>query len=78
VTITAGALAPSGHMAAIRAYIDTVPVFTVDNPFLASSMQVTQAVTVAPGIHRLDVVGYPTNGGYVKNSTSFTASGATH
>ena len=78
VTITAGALAPSGHMAAIRAYIDTVPVFTVDNPFLASSMQVTQAVTVAPGIHRLDVVGYPTIGGYVKNSTSFTASGATH
>ena len=78
VTITAGALAASGHISAIRAYIDTVAAFTVNNPFVANSMQVTQAVTVAPGIHRLDMVGYPTSGGYVKSSTSFTASGATH
>jgi hypothetical protein len=78
VTITAGALSPSGNMSAIRAYIDNVSVFTVNNPSATNSMQVTQTVSVAPGPHQLYVVGYPSTGGYVSSSENFTASGTTN
>jgi hypothetical protein len=75
VTITAGALSPSGNMSAIRAYIDNVSVFTANNPSATNSMQVTQTVTVAAGSHQLYVVGYPSTGGYVASSENFTATG---
>jgi hypothetical protein len=75
VTITAGALSPSGNMSAMRGYIDNVSVFTVSNPSVSNSMQVTQTVNVAPGSHQLVVVGYPSTGGYVAGSESFTTSG---
>jgi hypothetical protein len=65
-------------MSAMRGYIDNVSVFTVNNPSATNSMQVTQTVTVAPGSHQLVVVGYPSTGGYVMSSDSFTASGTTN
>jgi phospholipase C len=76
VTITAGALAASGNLAALRAYIDNVSVATVDNPSSTSSFQMTQAVTVAAGSHFLVIVGYETSGGTVTASENFTVGSA--
>ena len=75
VTITAGALAQSGNLTAIRAYIDNSPVLTVNNPSTTKSFQINQAVTIAPGSHHLVVVGYQSTGGSVSNGEDFTVSG---
>ena len=75
VTITAGALALSGNIAALRAYIDNVAVFTVPSPSATKSFQTTQSVNVASGYHRLVVVGYQSTGGYVFNYSEFTTPG---
>lgn len=75
VSITAGALAQSGNIAALRAYVDNVAVYTVSNPAATKSFQTTQSVNVVPGYHRLVVVGYQSTGGYVQSSTGFTTSG---
>ncbi len=77
VTITAGALAQSGNITAIRAYIDNVAVFTTNNPTAAKSQQVSQSVTVAAGTHTLVVVGYEGTGGSLTSTESFTVGGST-
>ena len=77
VTITAGALAGSGNIAAIRAYIDNVAVLTVANPSSTMSFQFSQAVTVAAGSHYLVVVGYQSTGGTVQTSGTFIVGSGT-
>lgn len=76
VTLTAGAIAQSGNITAIRAYIDNVAVATVNNASLSNSFQISQPVNVAPGTHRLVVVGYQSNGGSVTKSETFTVTNA--
>ena len=76
VTITAGALAQSGTITAIRAYIDNVAVFTTNSPTAAKSQQVSQSVTVAAGAHKLVVVGYESTGGSLSSTESFTIGGS--
>jgi len=73
VTIIAGAAARSGDIVAIRAYIDTVAVFTVDNPSFTSSFQVAQDVNVNAGSHHLVIVGYENDGGSVVGGASFNS-----
>ena len=75
VTITAGAIAPSGNISAIRAYIDNVAVFTTNNPSAAKSQQVSQSVNVAAGSHRLVVVAYQSTGGALSSTENFTVGG---
>jgi hypothetical protein len=77
VTVTAGALAQTGNISAIRAYIDNVAAFTVNNSSATKSFQVTQTADVTPGSHNLVIVGYQSTGGSVQSSRLFTASGAT-
>src|SRR5690242_5869005 len=55
VTIIAGAVAQSGNITAIRAYIDDVPVFTVNNSAATNSFQVAQDVNVDAGNRHLVV-----------------------
>lgn len=75
VTITAGAMAQSGNITAIRAYIDNVAVFTTNNPTAAKSQEASQSVTVAAGIHKLVVVGYESTGAALSSTESFTIAG---
>ncbi len=77
VTITAAARASSGNITAIRAYIDGKVAFTVNNSAAVNYQQVSQSVTVAAGSHNLVIIGYQSNGGYVKASENFTVSGST-
>jgi hypothetical protein len=76
VTITALASAVAGNITAVRAYIDNNAVFTVNNPTASSSQQVSQSVAVGPGSHKLVVIGYQSNGGYVEQSETFTVVGS--
>jgi hypothetical protein len=77
VTITAAAKASAGNITAVRAYIDGNVAFTVNNSAAANYQQVSQSVTVAAGSHNLVIIGYQSNGGYVKASANFTVSGST-
>jgi len=77
VTITAAARASSGNITAIRAYIDGKVAFTVNNSAAVNYQQVSQSVTVAAGSHNLVIIGYQSNGGYVKASENFTVSRST-
>jgi hypothetical protein len=77
VTITAGALAGSGTIAAIRAYIDNVAALTVNNPSSTRSFQFTHAVAASAGSHSLVVVGYQSTGGTVQANGTFTVGGGT-
>ncbi len=76
VTITADAVAQSGNITAVRAYIDNVAVFTVNNPSASKMQQVSQSVTVAPGTHHLVLLGYQSTGGQVSSSETFTVTGS--
>ncbi len=76
VTLTAGALAKTGTITALRAYVDNVAVLTVNNPAATSSFQFSQPVTVQPGPHTLVVVAYQTTGAALTQSASFTVTGA--
>ena len=76
VTIIAGAVAQSGNITAIRAYIDDVPVFTVDNPATTNSFQVAQDANVDAGNRHLVVVGYQDDGGSVVADTFFNSATA--
>ena len=71
VTITAGAIAASGNIAALRAYIDNVAVLTVNNPSATKSFQFSQPVTVKPGSHHLVIVGYETIGGGAEDASEY-------
>lgn len=75
VTISAGAMAASGNLTAIRAYIDNVAVFTLSNPSASTTFSASQSVTVAGGTHHLVVLGYESTGGQVSSSESFTVAG---
>lgn len=75
ITISAAAMASSGNITAIRAYIDNVAVFTVNNPSATKTFSASQSVNVAAGTHTLVVLGYQSTGGQVSNSESFTATG---
>jgi hypothetical protein len=80
VTITAGATAASGNIAALRVYIDNVSALTVTNPSVTKSFQFSQPVTATAGTHTLVIVGYQDTGGSVLASETFTigaASGGT-
>ncbi len=84
VTFTAGATAPngSGTVAAIRVYVDSVALFTANNPNYVTnpSFQVSQSAAVAPGTHNLVVVAYLTGGNgpsSITASETFTVAGAT-
>jgi hypothetical protein len=72
VTIAAGSIAASGYISAIRAYIDSVAVLTVNNPTTSTSFQINQAVTVAAGAHHLVIVSYESTGGALSASEDFT------
>lgn len=74
VTITAGATASSGYLAALRVYIDNVAALTVNNPSVTKSFQFSQALPATTGAHYLVVVGYTTTGGTVLASENFTVS----
>src|SRR6185437_1852614 len=73
ITITAGAVAASGYITAIRSYIDNVAVNTVYNPSNTQSFQINQQVTVGAGAHRLVVVAYESTGGALTKEVDFTA-----
>jgi hypothetical protein len=49
-----------------------VAVFTTNNPNASKSQQVSQSVTVAPGSHKLVVIGYQSTGGSVSSTETFT------
>ena len=72
VTVTAGAIAQSGNISAIRGYLDNVAVFTVNNPGKTKSFQVTQTITASAGGHGLTVIGYQSSGGSVQSNNGFT------
>ncbi len=72
VTITAGAVAQSGKITAIRAYIDNVAVLTTNNPSPSASFQISESVAATPGQHHLVVVGYESTGGAITSSVDFT------
>jgi hypothetical protein len=76
VTITAGAFAQQGNIAAMRGYIDNVAVFTINNPVRGVTQQVTQTVKVAAGNHTLVVLGYQSTGGQVSATQKFTVKAA--
>ena len=75
VTIAAGAVAASGTIAAIRAYVDSVAVLTVMNPAKSTSFQINQAVNVAAGTHHLVIVAYESTGGALNASEYFGVGG---
>ncbi len=75
VTITAGAIAQSGNITALRAYIDNNILFTTNNTGNTNSFQVSQSATIAPGTHNLVIVGYQSTGGAQTSSLTFTVSG---
>ena len=76
VTITAGATASSGYLAALRVYIDNVAALTVNNPSATKSFQFSQALPATPGAHYLVLVGYMTTGGTILASENFTVASA--
>ena len=73
VTINAGAVAQTGNITAIRAYIDDQPKFLVNNPAATNHFQVFQDINVDAGSHHLVVVGYQDNGGAVTAELFFTS-----
>jgi len=73
VTITAGAVAQSGTITAIRAYVDGSAVFTVYNPATSNSFQVTQEINADAGNRDLTIVGYQSDGGAVVADTHFNS-----
>ena len=75
VTISAAAMAASGNITAIRAYIDNAAVFTANNPSATKTFSASQSVYVAVGTHKLVVLGYQSTGGQVSQSETFTATG---
>jgi hypothetical protein len=75
VTITAGATAASGNIAAMRAYIDNVAALTVNNPSATKSFQFSQPVAATAGTHNLVIVGYQDTGGTVQASETFAIGG---
>ena len=77
VTVTAGAIAQSGNISAIRGYLDSVAVFTVNNPGKTKSFQVTQTITASAGGHGLTVIGYQSSGGSVQSNNGFTVGTST-
>ncbi len=72
ITITTGAVAQTGNIASIRAYVDNIAVFTVANPTATKSFQLSQAATVGAGTHKLVIVAYQSTGGNVQASETFT------
>ena len=72
ITLTAGAVAQSGNITAIRAYVDNLAVVTVNNTSATNSFQVNTPINVASGTHKLAVIGYQSTGGTVSKSETFT------
>ena len=76
ITLNAGAIAQTGNITAIRAYVDNVSVLTVNNSATTNSFQVDSPINVAAGTHNLVVVGYESTGGSVSGSETFTVTAA--
>ena len=72
VTFTAGAIASSGNITALRFYVDNNAVFTVNNPGNTASFQTSQSAAVSGGTHRLVVVAYESTGAALSSSENFT------
>jgi len=78
VTLTAGAIAQSGDITALRFYVDNVAVYTADNSAKSTSFQATQAVPLSAGSHHLVVVGYESTGGSLTFAENFTVAASTN
>jgi len=72
VTVTAGAMAQSGSLTAMRVYIDNVAVYTTSVPSGSKTFQFSEQLGASSGTHHLVVVGYETTGGAVTSSVNFT------
>jgi type 1 fimbria pilin len=72
ISISAGATAPSGYLAAIRIYVDNVAQTLVNNPQTSQSLTINQPLTLTTGSHYLVIVGYPSTGGSVSASATIT------
>lgn len=72
VTFTAGAIASSGYITALRFYVDNNAVSTVNNPGKTASFQTSQSVAISGGSHRLVVVAYESTGAALTSSENFT------
>ena len=72
VKLTAGAVPNSGHITALRFYINTKELQTLQNTTGAPVLQGSVMHTFAPGKYQLSVVGYQSTGGFVKKTIFFT------
>jgi hypothetical protein len=72
VTFTAGAIAQSGYITAIRFYVDNAAVAAGNNSASSASFQTTQSAPISAGTHQLVAVAYESNGAALTYSESFT------
>ncbi len=77
VTITAGAIAASGNITAMRVYLDNQSLGTINNSAPTNSFSINQPFLIEPGGHTLTVVAYESTGGSETSSVFFNSSGAT-
>lgn len=77
VTVTAGAIAGSGNITAIRVYSNNVSLGTFYNSAPTNSFSINQPFLIEPGAHTLTLVAYESTGGTQTGSTSIVSSGAT-
>lgn len=75
LTVSASAKATSGSIRAIRAYLDNVAILLVTNPAATAVFQVNRPVTAGPGLHRMVVVAYQSNGTSIQSTANFSVSG---
>jgi hypothetical protein len=72
VRIAAGAMSNSGHITALRFYVDNKASKTFFNTTGAPVLQGAFSKTFLAGKHQLTVVGYQSTGGFVKSTEFFT------
>jgi hypothetical protein len=71
-TLNAGVTAGSGHITAIRIYLDNVAQNLFTNPNQSKSFAVSTSQTAAAGGHSIVVVGYQSTGGAVSTRVNVT------
>lgn len=72
ITVKAGARATFGNIVAMRIYLNDQAVNTTMNSPTGPTQQLSTTLNVSPGTHRMTVVGYQSDGGFVRSSISFT------
>ena len=65
--LSAAAMATTGNITAIRAYLDNVATLTVMNPHATRNFLVNYPFSASVGVHRMVVLGYQSNGGVVQS-----------